>query len=159
MVLWVFDGNMVGKWTNEPCNGADEAVNPFWVLTSPPRSAMAHMNVSPRASSILYHFFGKSDNVDGNRCGHVRSCLLLTPKKGSLPHLPHYMAHLSIFLPYFHQKPIKPSKNPPKGLKCLQKAIKPSFPPKNIQNSSKKKQKSPKRKKKYKIMRKRRKKP
>ena len=33
MVLWVFDGNMVGKWTNEPCNGADEAVNPFWVLT------------------------------------------------------------------------------------------------------------------------------
>ena len=33
MVLWVFDGNMVGKWTNEPCNGADEVVNPFWVLT------------------------------------------------------------------------------------------------------------------------------
>ena len=29
MVLWVFDGNMVGKWTNEPCNGADEAVNHF----------------------------------------------------------------------------------------------------------------------------------
>ena len=35
MVLWVFDGNMVGKWTNEPCNGADEVVNHFWVLTSP----------------------------------------------------------------------------------------------------------------------------
>ena len=33
MVLWVFEGNMVGKWTNEPCNGADEEVNPFWVLT------------------------------------------------------------------------------------------------------------------------------
>ena len=33
MVFWVFDGNMVGKWTNEPCNGADEAVNHFWVLT------------------------------------------------------------------------------------------------------------------------------
>ena len=33
MVLWVFDGNMVGKWTNEPCNGVDEVVNPFWVLT------------------------------------------------------------------------------------------------------------------------------
>ena len=31
--LWVFDGNMVGKWTNEPCNGVDEVVNPFWVLT------------------------------------------------------------------------------------------------------------------------------
>ena len=33
MVLWVFDGNMVGKWTNEPCNGVDEAVNHFWVIT------------------------------------------------------------------------------------------------------------------------------
>ena len=32
-VLWVFDGNMVGKWTNEPCNGIDEVVNPFWVIT------------------------------------------------------------------------------------------------------------------------------
>src|SRR5713101_8257235 len=52
---------------------------------------------------------------------------LLTPKKGSLPHLPHHMAHLSIFPPYVHQKPIKPCKKPPKGLKCLQKAIKPSF--------------------------------
>ena len=27
--------------------------------------------------------------------------LMLTPKKCSLPHIPHYMAHLSIFLPYF----------------------------------------------------------
>ena len=33
MVLWVFDGNMVGKWTNGTCNGVDEVVNPFWVLT------------------------------------------------------------------------------------------------------------------------------
>ena len=33
MVLWVFDGDMVGKWTNEPCNGVDEVVNHFWVLT------------------------------------------------------------------------------------------------------------------------------
>ena len=33
-VLWVFDGNMVGKWTNEPWSGVDEVVNPFWVLTS-----------------------------------------------------------------------------------------------------------------------------
>ena len=24
---------MVGKWTNEPCNGVDEVVNPFWVIT------------------------------------------------------------------------------------------------------------------------------
>ena len=24
---------MVGKWTNEPCNGVDEVVNTFWVLT------------------------------------------------------------------------------------------------------------------------------
>ena len=36
MVLWVFDGNMVGKWTNEPCNGVDEVVNLFWVLTDYP---------------------------------------------------------------------------------------------------------------------------
>ena len=33
------------------------------------------------------------------------------------------MAHLSICLPYFSENP---TKNPPKGLKCLQKAIKPS---------------------------------
>jgi len=24
---------MVGKWANEPCNGVDEVVNTFWVLT------------------------------------------------------------------------------------------------------------------------------
>ena len=36
MVLWVFDGDMVGKWTNEPCNGVDEVVNHFWVLTGIP---------------------------------------------------------------------------------------------------------------------------
>ena len=53
---------------------------------------------------------------------------LLSPKNGSLPHLPHYMAHLSIFLPYFHQKPCK---KPPKGHKTF-------FSAKNIQNSSKK---------------------
>ena len=29
MVLWVFDGDMVEKWTNEPCNGVDEVVNHF----------------------------------------------------------------------------------------------------------------------------------
>ena len=34
-------------------------------------------------------------------------CPLLTPKKCSLPYLPHYMAHLSIFLPYFPWKPWK----------------------------------------------------
>ena len=33
VVLWVFEGNMVGKWTNEPCSGVDEVVNTFWVLT------------------------------------------------------------------------------------------------------------------------------
>ena len=33
MVLWVFYGDMVGKWTNEPCNGVDEVVNHFLVLT------------------------------------------------------------------------------------------------------------------------------
>ena len=29
----VFKGNMVEKWTNEPCSGVDEVVNTFWVLT------------------------------------------------------------------------------------------------------------------------------
>ena len=40
MVLWPFgcilgllEGNMVGKWTNEPCSEVDEVVNHFWVLT------------------------------------------------------------------------------------------------------------------------------
>ena len=28
-----FLGNMVGKWTNEPCSGVDEVVNHFLVLT------------------------------------------------------------------------------------------------------------------------------
>ena len=91
-------------------------------------------------------------------CPRTSGGNLLTPKSGSLPHPPHYMAHLSFFLPYLHQKPRTPSKKSPKGLKCLQKAIKPFF----LQKISKiplKKQKSPKRKKKYKIMRRRRKKP
>ena len=26
--------DMVGKWKNEPCNGVDEVVNHFWVLTA-----------------------------------------------------------------------------------------------------------------------------
>lgn len=34
-------------------------------------------------------------------CPRTSGGNLLTPKKCSLPHLPHYMAHLSIFLPYF----------------------------------------------------------
>ena len=29
----VFQGNMVGKRTNEPCSGVDEVLNTFWVLT------------------------------------------------------------------------------------------------------------------------------
>ena len=29
---WDFQGNMVGKWTNEPCSGVDEVVNHFWGL-------------------------------------------------------------------------------------------------------------------------------
>ena len=32
-IFRVFKGNMVGKWTNEPCSGVDEVVNTFWVLT------------------------------------------------------------------------------------------------------------------------------
>ena len=31
--MWDFQGNIVGKWTNEPCSEVDEVVNHFWVLT------------------------------------------------------------------------------------------------------------------------------
>ena len=34
-----------------------------------------HKNVSPHASSILYHLLGRSSSVEGNRCGHIRSSL------------------------------------------------------------------------------------
>ena len=40
-------------------------------------------------------------------CPRTSGGNLLTPKKCSLPYLPHYMAHLSIFLPYFPWKPWK----------------------------------------------------
>ena len=40
------DGFMVGKWTNEPCNGADEAVNHFWVLTVSFIQSFIHERVS-----------------------------------------------------------------------------------------------------------------
>ena len=46
MVLWVFDGNMVGKWTNEPCNGVDEVLNLFWVLTSGTSRIQSYDNTS-----------------------------------------------------------------------------------------------------------------
>ena len=52
---------MVGKWTNEPCSGVDEAVNHFWVLTrlrSKRKSKFVHhprscdaIRVSPIAES------------------------------------------------------------------------------------------------------------
>ena len=45
MVLWVFDGNMVGKWTNEACNGVDEVVNHFWVLTIATSNSNPHEEV------------------------------------------------------------------------------------------------------------------
>ena len=51
-----------------------------------------HMNVSPRASSILYHLFGKSSSVDGNKCGHVRSSLY--------PSLLHSFSHVLYGLLY-----------------------------------------------------------
>ena len=37
--------------------------------------SLFHWNVSPHASSILYHLFGNLARVKGNRCGHVRSSL------------------------------------------------------------------------------------
>ena len=74
--------------------------------------------------------------------------LLLTPKNGSLPHLPHYMAHLSIFPPYFHQKTHKTMQKASKRLKIPPKGHKTLFSSKNIQNSSKKAKIS---KKEYKI--------
>ena len=47
MVLWpfggfivgffgLFNGKIVGKWTNEPCSEVDEVVSTFWVLTDFP---------------------------------------------------------------------------------------------------------------------------
>ena len=35
------------------------------------------VNVSPLASSILYHLLGRSSSVVGNKCGHVRSSCYL----------------------------------------------------------------------------------
>ena len=48
-----------------------------------------HQNVSPHASSILYHLFGKSARVDGNICGHARSSLY--------PSFLHYFSHVFIW--------------------------------------------------------------
>ena len=50
MVSWVFDGNMVEKWTNEPCNGLDEVVNLFWVLT------ISLVHVSHLVQVVFYIF-------------------------------------------------------------------------------------------------------
>ena len=49
----------------------------------------SHRNVSPRASLIFYHFFGKSESVDRNRHGHVRSSLY--------PSLLHSFSHVFIW--------------------------------------------------------------
>ena len=55
MVLWVFDGNMVGKWTNEPCNGVYEVVNPFWVITPPNYSKDFLLYIVSSATTIQGH--------------------------------------------------------------------------------------------------------
>ena len=44
MVSWVFDGDIVGKWTNEPYNGVDEVVNHFWVLTPVKNKSSTYSN-------------------------------------------------------------------------------------------------------------------
>ena len=54
MVLWVFDGDMVGKWTNEPCNGVDEVVNPFWVLTFTQDLIISNLLVTYFSAHELY---------------------------------------------------------------------------------------------------------
>ena len=38
----------MGKWTNEPCNGVDEVVNTFWVLTKFIRNISQPRKVSDR---------------------------------------------------------------------------------------------------------------
>ena len=53
MVLWVFDGDMVGKWTNEPCNGVDEVVNHFLVLTSSRRYDFTLFRALGTKSSVI----------------------------------------------------------------------------------------------------------
>ena len=45
---------MVGKWTNEPCNGVDEVVNTFWVLTCRPRLEFVR-----RCSSVATNFYSR----------------------------------------------------------------------------------------------------
>ena len=58
MVLWVFDGDMVGKWTNEPCNGVDEVVNHFWVLTAPlPEKAQKYAEGNDLGLSVTRRSF------------------------------------------------------------------------------------------------------
>ena len=51
MVFWVFNGDMVGKRTNEPCNGVDEVVNHFWVLTV----TILGTNIDLFSFCILFH--------------------------------------------------------------------------------------------------------
>ena len=56
----VFEGNMVGKWTNEPCNGVDEVVNHFWVLTDSMdrilmRIPCAEMWLRPAGEGEMYY--------------------------------------------------------------------------------------------------------
>ena len=59
MVLWVFDGDMVGKWTNEPCNGVDEVVNPFWVITDTQRDLVN----TPWTHHVLHLFLVEWDTL------------------------------------------------------------------------------------------------
>ena len=63
MVLWVFDGDMVGKWTNEPCNGVDEVVNHFWVLTHAQASIDGTRDSTPQSRDVIkeYHFYVSDD--------------------------------------------------------------------------------------------------
>ena len=52
---WDFQGNMVGKQTNEPCSEIDKVVNHFWVLTMttmPIHTAMNATNNNAKVSWI-----------------------------------------------------------------------------------------------------------
>ena len=80
MVLWVFDGNMVGKWTNEPCNGVDEVVNHFWVLTLPPSPSFGTTYASAAPAKLYPALFdADAEKVLSQKIKHIKGAKTKSP--------------------------------------------------------------------------------